>query len=718
MAAGSAGTSNGTGKVQFGTFEADLRAGELRRNGSKVKLQEQPFQVLTVLLERPGEVVSREELRTKLWPSDTFVDFDHSLNAAVRRLRDALGDSAENPRFVETVARRGYRFVAPVNETAPQVTQKTIRKRRWPIAVVIAVVLLVGVVIGFHAAKRIFSAPRAQARRLTANPAEAPVLNGVISPDGKYLAFSDNTGFYLRQIDNGETHPVPLPQGFRPDPISWFPDSSHLAATWVAGPKELPSIWVISTMGGAPRKLADAGWNLSVSPDGTLITFTTQTPTGRELRIMQSDGQNQRTLTHASETDFGPVAWSPDSRVIAYVRATYHPGTLGFDARVEMRNVQAAEIGVLFSDSRLGPGLAWCKDGRLIYSLQERAPNQNDYNIWSVGIDEHSRRVTGTPVRITSEPGGIGAITVSNDGKRLAFVRQTLQRDVYIADFQANGARLSTPRLLTLDERQDFPYDWTPDAKSVLFTSDRDGPYHIFRQRIDQGVPDLVVGGDEDLTIARLSPDRSWIIYLIMPKLGETSTTVRMMRVPVNGSPPQTILEGPGINNQQCARLPSTLCLFSEIGASGVKMFSFDPTNGSSREISLPPLPGTSGFPYDWTLSPDGKMLARTAKLTTEKDPTIRLFSFDNGGEQKIALPAWAGVTSLDWAADGKSLWAAAYTNTNTWALLNIDLKGNIRPMLEDKNMVMGWAIPSPDGRRLAIWKANGTSNVWMVENF
>src|SRR6516162_6864701 len=104
--------------VRFGVFEADLKTGELRRNGSKVCLQEQPFQILTVLLERPGDVVSREELRARLWPSDTFVDFDHSLNTAVRRLRDALGDSAENPRFVETLARRGYRFIAPVSSSA------------------------------------------------------------------------------------------------------------------------------------------------------------------------------------------------------------------------------------------------------------------------------------------------------------------------------------------------------------------------------------------------------------------------------------------------------------------------------------------------------------------------------------------------------------------------------------------------------------------------
>jgi TolB-like protein/Tfp pilus assembly protein PilF len=106
--------NDGSWVIHFGVFEADLRAGELRRNGSKVKLQEQPFQILAMLLERHGEIVTREELRARLWSADTFVDFDHGLNSAIRRLRDALGDSAENPSFVETLGRRGYRFIAPV----------------------------------------------------------------------------------------------------------------------------------------------------------------------------------------------------------------------------------------------------------------------------------------------------------------------------------------------------------------------------------------------------------------------------------------------------------------------------------------------------------------------------------------------------------------------------------------------------------------------------
>ncbi len=98
--------------ARFGAFEVDFRAGELLKNGRRIRLQDQPLQVLAMLLEQPGEVVTREELRLKLWPTDTFVDFDHGLNNAINRLRDALNDSAEAPRFIETLPRRGYRFVA------------------------------------------------------------------------------------------------------------------------------------------------------------------------------------------------------------------------------------------------------------------------------------------------------------------------------------------------------------------------------------------------------------------------------------------------------------------------------------------------------------------------------------------------------------------------------------------------------------------------------
>src|SRR5580765_4462639 len=103
--------------MRFGTYEVDLRLGELRKNGIRVKLTGQPFQILVLLLEHPGDLVTREQLQRRLWPSDTFVDFDRGLNAAINRVREALGDSAENPRFVETLPRRGYRFIAHLEGT-------------------------------------------------------------------------------------------------------------------------------------------------------------------------------------------------------------------------------------------------------------------------------------------------------------------------------------------------------------------------------------------------------------------------------------------------------------------------------------------------------------------------------------------------------------------------------------------------------------------------
>jgi len=112
--------SSHTQAIHFGAFELDLRAGELRKQGAKIRLQEQPFQILAMLLERPGQVVTREELRNKLWPTDTFVDFDHGLNKAINKLREALGDSAESPRFIETLAKRGYRFLESTATRAPE----------------------------------------------------------------------------------------------------------------------------------------------------------------------------------------------------------------------------------------------------------------------------------------------------------------------------------------------------------------------------------------------------------------------------------------------------------------------------------------------------------------------------------------------------------------------------------------------------------------------
>jgi Tol biopolymer transport system component/DNA-binding winged helix-turn-helix (wHTH) protein len=728
-----ASAPNGNRRIQFGIFEVDLKAGELRRNGTRVRLQEQPFQILTILLEHSGEVVTREELRGRLWPADTYVDFDHSLNAAVRRLRDALGDSAENPRFVETVARRGYRLLAPVNGTTtaapqPQLVARSFGRRWWWVAAG-SVAVLAGVIVGWHAGHHSSSAARAiNERRLTANASENPVSDGVISPDGKYLAFADAAHFFLRQIETGETHAIALPSGFNAKPRSWFPDGTHLLATWEAGPREPTSIWEISLIGGSPRKLIDQGSWPAVSPDGSQVAFlTAETQSkelfymrseNREIWLMRADGDGARKLIDGGPDFFSAPAWAPDGKHIAYVRTRYSVGMPWIRNRVEILDTASGQINEVVETLGLGSTVAWTPGGRLIYSIEEPPPNQSDSNLWALPLDS-AGRVRGSAMRLTHGTGLADLVSVTSDGKRLAFFRQTIEPDVYVTDLEANGTKLSSPRRLTLDERADYPYSWTPDSTSVIFVSDRNGTFDIFKQRLDDSEPEVLVRGQENKSVARLTPDGKSVLYLVVPTSATpTPDQTRLMRASLAGGPPQTVLEAAGLGNHQCARSPATTCIFSVIGPGSQRFFRFDPEKGAGQEILKAAIKSLNKFDFNWSLSPDGQTLAMTGKSGDQKEPAIRLFRLQDETERTIAVPGWAGISSLDWAADNKDIWVTGYARSGTKTLVNVSITGRIRPMLEEKKMTLGWAIPSPDGKHLALWKASGSSNVWMLENF
>ena len=167
----------------------------------------------------------------------------------------------------------------------------------------------------------------------------------------------------------------------------------------------------------------------------------------------------------------------------------------------------------MLAQPQLGPAMAWVDD-HLAYVLNEAPPSQNDSNVWWMKIDSRTSKPVGTPVRLTSSPGSVQYLSVSDDGKRLSYLKQGWQPDVYVAKLEAGGTRLSAPKRLTLDERQDFPFSWTPDSKRVIFASDRDGAFHIFRQAPDQTVPELMVGGNQQSMLARLTPDGKQIVYL------------------------------------------------------------------------------------------------------------------------------------------------------------------------------------------------------------
>ena len=711
---------------RFGAFEIDLSCGELRRNGMKVKLQEQPFQILALLLERRGEVVTREEVRTRLWPADTFVDFDHSLNAAIRRLRDALGDCAENPTFVETVARRGYRFMAPVsavpgNGNGSIVTVPTSVEafpsgahRWWFVAVVGALVLVVmGVALGFFFASH-YSAP-ARVTRLTANPLDDPIISAAISHDGRYLAFSDEDGFYLRQVDTGETHSISLPEGLLPNSISWFPDNVHMVLGLCKVNRE-SSLWEISALGGSARKLIDQGEYPSVSPDGRRVAFIAGKPLHQRIWVASTDGEEPRVLAGADGDLFGRIGWSPDGKRIAYTTAkfTYKYGAKGTIAVLELPKSSATspQPTIALSAFGLDAPLTWAPDGRLIYTLAEPRPRQADSNLWWVCLDRQSRPKT-SPVRLTNDQGAVVGITSSADGKRIAYIKGVPEPDVYVAKIEPTGL-LEDPRRITLDDHRDMPYDWTPDNKEVIFVSDRTGTFDIYKQDIDQTVPDVLVSSAEQSMAPRLSPDGSQILYMNYPNWGDQKFEVSLMRVPLAGGAPQPITKAKWISNYQCSRGPANACVYSVVTEDGLTFFRFDPFDGPGPEVFR--IKDDMAQMYNWSLSPDGTTLAIAKGKYGEEEPRIRLVSLTGGAEKWLTVPGWAGLASLDWSADGKSIWAAT-SGEKSNALLRIPLQGIASAVWRPKDVGVSWAIPSRNGKYLALHVHSSTANVWMLEH-
>jgi hypothetical protein len=172
------------------------------------------------------------------------------------------------------------------------------------------------------------------------------------------------------------------------------------------------------------------------------------------------------------------------------------------------------------------------------------------------------------------------------------------------------------------------------------------------------------------------------------------------------------VLQDEAIGNLQCAHSPSLLCVFSQSLSNAVRFVTFDPVSGAKKELTS--IEGSTGYKYNWSLSPDGLTIATAVWRSNQ----IQFLSTTNGSTKSLAVKGQGGILALDWAADGRSLWASSSTPSGAERLIHIDMRGEMRPMLEDPDKDVGWAIPSPDGRRVALWEASGSANAWSLQGF
>jgi Tol biopolymer transport system component/DNA-binding winged helix-turn-helix (wHTH) protein len=553
-------------RIRFGVFELEPESGVLRKRGVRIRLQEQPLRVLLALLEKPGEVVTREELQQKVWAGNEFGDFEHGLHIAVNKIREALGDSAGTPRFVETLPRRGYRFIAPVKgpvapAAAPPgapVTPVPAWKTKWISlagAALVGLALIVGIAISLLPSS---PQPKLQLRRLTND--NSPKFGPVLS-DGARLYFRAGTerDSYVLQVPLSGGEPVRLPVVLPPARslrlLDITPDGQELLLT-ASEPDLVDSdpLWTVRIGDGSSRRVGTlSAREARYSPDGTRIALATGGEHAGSLSVASSDGSNARRLLELKELSIVAPCWSPDGQRIAF--GQFNQASQSGSTWEMMAD--GSRVRRLFPDWReTHLPAAWTPDGRLLLVSQGRfwtvparrffpfAPSlrfpissgeprfdslqEGDWGGPSLIQARDSRSfyaVGTTPLgqlqrfdarRGSWEPhlGGISAEAVeySRDGRSVAYVTYP-EFELWVR--RADGSR---PVQLTKPPMQAWLPRWSPDGNLIAFDGKAapDQPWRIYLVDAAGGTPRPGCPGDcgpqEDLTWA---PDGRTIIYAI-----------------------------------------------------------------------------------------------------------------------------------------------------------------------------------------------------------
>jgi Tol biopolymer transport system component/DNA-binding winged helix-turn-helix (wHTH) protein len=532
--------------LRFGIFEADLRSGELRKAGVKMKLTGQPFQVLSILLERPGEVVTREEFQSQLWP-DTFVDVDHNLNTAINKIREVLGDSAENPRFVETLPRRGYRFIAPVEGNGIATPPPTPPPpgpgpvfRYWAprFAILFGAFALLAAAGIFLYERQHHSPPIAQQRLLTRVTFDEGLQVGATwSPDSRFIAYSSNRGgkfdICVQQVSGGD--PVQITrqpgQNWQPD---WSPDGRYIAYRSEGGEGGL---FIVPALGGAgmERKIASFGYYPHWSPDSSQILFqTTQFGWLNRLYVVNLEGAPPReVLTQLAANGHVAAmsaAWHPDGkRISALVNSgpipTFWTGPAagGAPVKSEVPPELLQQIEEVAADKSAGGRafehewvldfkFSWAPSGRAIYF--ERT-FRGARNIWRMTIDPQTLRAISIE-RVTTGPGHDTEFSLSPDGKRLAFTNESQHVRIWLFPFDATQGKVTGPgRPVTSSGVEAWMPNISPDGNRLAFSSVRSGKWDLTESSLPDGPETPVVSEDSDLRDqAQWSPDSNRLAYV------------------------------------------------------------------------------------------------------------------------------------------------------------------------------------------------------------
>jgi len=714
---------------QFGIFEVNVESGELRKGGMRVRLIGQPFAILVFLLERAGQVVTREELQQRLWSGDTFVDFDHGVHAAVNRLREALGDSADSPRFIETLPRRGYRFVGAVNtlpaaqsaakESKPNVilpsmpVQTAIRTHGRTFGRIAAWILLgalsAGVVLF------VLLKPGSRSEQVAAlTPVPFTALPGLevtpsFSPDGNQIVFawtgdptSGSKGFdlYVKSIGNENLlklthHPS---QWIIP---AWSPDGRQIAFHRLSGPDS--GLYLVPSLGGQERKLRsinlsypylgpDNGMGMIItwSSDGKWIAYVDSAPSTVNLLSMES--LESQPIPHAGNCPAeGLPAFSHHGNLLVYTCQLESGGVGIYTFAIEDKS---SKLIAKLTDMSLERGIAWTSDDRRLIL----ASNQSS---------------GGALLELTIENGSIRTLpfgqniewpAIPQAGDRLAFSQTFSNTNIWRKDLLSPS--LPSVRLLPSTREQTNP-QYSPDGKHIAFESNRGGSPEIWVSD-SEGASLVQISnlGNPATGSPRWSPDSRELVfdswYSGHPFVLVADITERV---------PRKLVTNVNEMFQPLWSHDGNWIYFLSVGNKGPRLYRCPSAGGASTLLSDGPVVG-------FRESADGNTIYFAQNWS---DFDLRKISTHKTGSPSAVdgMPALKDASLWTVSENGIYFVPAAAPRS----IYYFDFSsGKVRPLIaidRDFNTINGGLAVSPDGRSILYSQIDDiNSNVILVNHF
>ncbi|HKF05147.1 MAG TPA: winged helix-turn-helix domain-containing protein [Candidatus Sulfotelmatobacter sp.] len=679
-------------KVCFGAYEIHLPTQEVFKYGSRIKLPPQAFRVLQTLLDRPGQLVTREEFHRALWPADTFVDFEHGLNNAIKKIRDILSDSADAPRYIETLPKLGYRFIGQMDGVshAPSIEPKPAGERNHAfVVVVLLIVVCVGAIVWAARFRRSHGSERVGSEVLPPVPFTAfagEEIAPTFSPDGSQIAFgwngdapagSRSKGFdlYVKVIGSENllrlTHQPS--ESIHP---AWSPDGQRIAFHRISGPDT--GIYIVPALGGPERKLLTTHatvWasGISWSRDSKWIVYSDAVPLGthHRLYVLSVETLQQLPIRHMPECveELDP-AFSPLSTIIAYV---CHLETDDFALySVEPPAGVPQKIGTY---EGWGWGTAWRGGNRLV--LSRYLYGTNYFELYEVTLPNGSIRKLRSEISgdaeapITSITGNklayqlnqhrnaniwrkdllhpqttaieiIASSRVSEqpqyspDGKYIAFQSDRGGNfEIWLS--RADGSNLV--RLSDLKNAQTGTPNWSPDGSKIAFDSRRGGLADVYIESVSELVPRKLVTNVANISTPSWSHDGKWIYFVAGGIQG------RIYRCPAEGGPAARLSSGVGWGPQESFDGREVFFTREFAGYAVLIRISLD----VGTESVVEGLHISSEFVPNWALTRNGIYFQ-----PAEADDVLQFFDFASKKKSQVLTIARGTLWGLSVSPDGR----------------------------------------------------------------